>query len=189
MSTTSPSTADLPQTGVWEIDSHHSTIHFSVTHHAVATFRSTFTDVTGAYDAEQGELAGEVEVKNITLTGLDRLKGHIFTPDFFDAEEFPTISFRSAKIHEDRHEVVVEGELTLRGVTKPITARGSVNGPQAIYRDGELVSERIGIDLVTTIDRREWGVNFNNEVAQGVTNLGWDVKIDAALELVRSVEG
>jgi polyisoprenoid-binding protein YceI len=144
--------------------------------------------VNGAYDADHGELTGEVAVNDITLTGLDRLKGHIVTPDFFDAEQFPTISFRSTNIHEDAGELVVEGELTLRGVTKPITARGSASGPQEIHQRDGAVAERIGIDLVTTIDRREWGVNFNNEVAQGVTNLGWDVKIDAALELVRSVE-
>jgi polyisoprenoid-binding protein YceI len=189
MSTTSAPTASLPQTGVWAIDSHHSTIHFSVTHHAVATFRSTFTNVSGAYDAQQGELAGEVAVKDITLTGLDRLKGHIFTADFFDAEQFPTIAFRSTKVHDDGHELIVEGELTLRGVTKPITARGSASGPQEVHQRDGAVAERIGIDLITTIDRREWGVNFNNEVAQGVTNLGWDVKIDAALELVKNAEG
>jgi polyisoprenoid-binding protein YceI len=189
MSTTSAPTGSLPQTDVWEIDSHHSTILFSVTHHAVATFRSTFTNVSGAYNAEAGELSGQVAVTDITLTGLDRLKGHIFTPDFFSADEFPTISFHSDKIHADRHELIVEGELTLRGVTKPITARGSVSGPQDIHqRDGN-IGQRIGIDLTTTIDRREWGVDFNNEVAQGVTNLGWDVKIEAALELVKHVEG
>jgi polyisoprenoid-binding protein YceI len=189
MSTTSAPTASLPQIGVWAIDSHHSTIHFSVTHHAVATFRSTFTNVSGAYNAEQGELDGHVPVKDITLTGLDRLKGHIFTPDFFNAEEFPTIAFHSTKVHQDRHEVVVEGELTLRGVTKPIIARGSVTGPQAVHHGDGHVSERLGIDLTTTIDRREWGVSFNNEVAQGVTNLGWDVRIDAALELFQDVQG
>jgi polyisoprenoid-binding protein YceI len=188
MSTTTAPTAGLPKTGVWAIDSHHSTIHFSVTHHAVATFRSTFTNVSGAYHAEQGELAGEVAVKDITLTGLDRLKGHIFTADFFNADEYPTISFRSIGIHEDRHEIVVEGELTLRGVTKPITARGSVSGPQSVHHGDGHDSQRLGIDLTTTIDRREWGVNFNNEVAQGVTNLGWDVRIDAALELFQDAE-
>ena len=173
----------LPQTGVWKIDSLHSTVNFSVRHHAVATFRSGFTNVSGSYDADQGDIAGEVAVADITLTGLDRLKGHILTPDFFNAEEFPTFSFRSNDISESGGELLVSGELTLRGVTRPITATASVRGPQTTRHGDGHVSERLGIDLVTTIDRRNWGINFNNEVAEGVTNLGWDVTVEAALEL------
>ena len=179
----SAAVASLPQTGVWKIDSLHSTVNFSVRHHAVATFRSGFTNVRGSYEADQGEIVGEVAVADITLTGLDRLKGHILTPDFFNAEEFPTFSFRSNDISESGDELLVSGELTLRGVTRPITATASVRGPQTTRHGDGHVSERLGIDLVTTIDRRDWDINFNTEVAQGVTNLGWDVTVEAALEL------
>jgi polyisoprenoid-binding protein YceI len=183
MSATTAAVETLPQTGLWSIDSAHSTVNFSVTHHAVASFRSSFTNVSGTYDAEQQRLSGEVAVSDITLTGLDRLKGHILTPDFFNAEEFPTFSFTSTAIRQDGDKLVFEGDLTLRGVTKPITATGSVSGPQTVRHGDGHVSERLGIDLKTTIDRREWGINFNNEVAEGITNLGWDVKVTAALEL------
>jgi len=173
----------LPQTGVWKIDSLHSTVNFSVRHHAVATFRSGFTNVTGSYDAESGEIAGEVAVADMTLTGLDRLKRHILTPDFFNADEFPTLSFRSNEIGERDGELFVNGELTLRGVTRPISASAYVRGPQTTRHGDGHVSERLGIDLTTTIDRRNWGVDFNNEVAEGVANLGWHVTVEAALEL------
>lgn len=173
----------LPETGVWKIDSLHSTVNFSVRHHAVATFRSGFTNVSGRYDADNGEIVGQVAVADITLTGLDRLKGHILTPDFFNAEEFPTFSFRSSEISESGGELLVKGELTLRGVTRPITATASVRGPQTTRHGDGHVTERLGIDLVTTIDRRDWGIDFNNEVADGVANLGWDVSVEAALEL------
>jgi polyisoprenoid-binding protein YceI len=173
----------LPETGVWKIDSLHSTVNFSVRHHAVATFRSGFTNVSGSYDAGEGEIAGEVAVADVTLTGLDRLKGHILTPDFFNAEEFPTFSFRSDEISENGDKVLVNGELTLRGVTRPITATGTIRGPQTTRHGDGHVSERLGIDLVTTIDRRNWGINFNTEVAEGISNLGWDVTVEAALEL------
>lgn len=173
----------LPETGVWKIDSLHSTVNFSVRHHAVATFRSSFTNVSGSYDTAQRQISGEVAVADIALTGLDRLKGHILTPDFFNADEFPTFSFRSTELSESGGQLVVTGELTLRGVTHPITASGSARGPQVTRHGDGHVSERLGIDLVTTIDRRKWGINFNNEVAEGVANLGWDVTIDAALEL------
>ena len=179
----------LPKTGVWSIDSAHSTVNFSVTHHAVASFRSSFTNISGAYDGEHQKLSGEVQVSDITLTGLDRLKGHILTPDFFNAEEFPTFSFASTAIRQDGDKLVFEGDLTLRGVTRPITATGSVRGPQTVRHGDGHVSDRLGIDLKATIDRREWGINFNNEVAEGITNLGWDVKVTAALELFINDEG
>jgi polyisoprenoid-binding protein YceI len=188
MSTTATTTETLPSTDVWAIDPAHSTVSFSVTHHAVATFRSGFKSITGAYDGNAGRLYGEVPVTGVTLTGLDRLKGHILTPDFFDAEQFPTFSFASESVALDGDELTIEGELTLRGVTKPIVATGSVQGPLSIRHGDGHTSERFGIDLTTTIDRRDFGILFNNEVAEGVLNLGWNVKIEAALELVREVE-
>ena len=178
----------LPRTGLWSIDSLHSTVNFSVRHHAVATFRSSFTNVDGAYDGGERQLTGEVQVTDITLTGLDRLKGHILTPDFFNADEFPTFSFRSTSIEQDADKLIFHGELTLRGVTRPITAEGSVLGPQTTRHGDGHVSQRLGIDLATVIDRRDWGINFNNQIADGVTNLGWDVKIEAALELYADSE-
>jgi polyisoprenoid-binding protein YceI len=179
----------LPTTGLWSIDSNHSSISFKVRHHAVATFRSNFHGITGSYDGEANRLTGEVGVANVELTGLDRLKGHILTPDFFNAEEFPTFSFASTSIANDGGQLTVEGEITLRGVTKPITAKGSFIGPLRIHGKDGGITERLGIDLTTTIDRREFGINFNNEVTEGVVNLGWDVEIEAALEFVRTVEG
>jgi polyisoprenoid-binding protein YceI len=178
----------LPTTGVWSIDSAHSSVGFSVRHHAVATFRSTFTNISGSYEGDANRLSGQVRVADITLTGLDRLKGHILTKDFFDAEEFPVFSFESTNVSYDSEGLTVEGEITLRGVTKPITARGSFTGPQTVHKRDGGSAERLGIDLTTTIDRRDFGINFNNEVAEGVVNLGWDVKIEAALELVLLTE-
>ena len=184
MSATSAET--LPVAGVWSIDSAHSTANFSVRHHAVATFRSSFTNLAGAYDGVAGRLEGRVQVADITLTGLDRLKGHILTPDFFAADEYPTLSFESTKITHDGDGLTVEGDLTLRGVTRPVVASGSVRGPQTVRQGDGHVDNRLGLDLVTTIDRREFGVSFNNEVAQGIVNLGWDVRIEVALELYES---
>jgi polyisoprenoid-binding protein YceI len=185
MSATSQPLDSLPETGVWEIDSLHSSVSFSVRHHAVASFRSSFTSITGAYDGSEGRLTGEVKVAELSL-GIERLKGHLLSPAFFNAEEFPTFSFASTSISQSGGDLTLTGELTLRGITKPITATGTVHGPQTVLQGDGNVSERLGIDLTTTIDRREWDINFNNEVAEGVINLGWDVKIEAALELVLS---
>lgn len=188
MSATSTAVDTLPDTGVWNIDSLHSSVSFSVRHHAVATFRSSFANVGGTYDGSEGRLSGAVQVSDVVLTGLDRLKGHILTPDFFNAAEFPTFSFESTALEQSGDQVRLEGALTLRGVTKPITATGSVRGPRTIRHGDGHISERLGIDLTTTIDRREWEINFNTEVAEGVANLGWDVKIRATLELLLASE-
>jgi polyisoprenoid-binding protein YceI len=178
----------LPAAGIWHIDSAHSTVNFSVRHHAVATFRSSFTNITGAYDGEAWRLAGRVQVADITLTGLDRLKGHILTPDFFDADKHPTFSFESTNIIPDGDGLTIEGDLTLRGIARPVVASGSVRGPLTVRHGDGHVTNRLGIDLRTTIDRREFDITFNNEVAEGILNLGWDVQIEAALELHESVD-
>lgn len=183
MRSTFATVGSLPETGVWSIDTVHSTVNFGVVHHVVATFRSSFANITGTYNGDRGELAGEVQVSEITLTGLDRLKSHILTPDFFDADEFPILSFRSSSIEQHGNELTVRGGLTLRGVTKPVTAIGALRGPQTVRHGDGRVTERLGIDLATTIDRRDFGIDFNREAADGLYNIGWDVEIEAALEL------
>lgn len=179
----------LPQTGLWKIDPIHSTVRFSIRHHAVATFRGAFSPVTGAYDAASGRLTGEVRVDALVLPGADRLKGHLQTPAFFDAEAHPTLSFRSASLQADAGgQLEAAGELTIRGTTRPVSATGSVRGPATVRHGDGHVSERLGIDLTATIDRREFGITHNNEIAEGVLNLGWDVTIDVSLELVAGDE-
>jgi polyisoprenoid-binding protein YceI len=174
----------LPITGLWTIDSAHSTARFSVRHHAVATFRGGFSAVSGSYDADAGVLSGEVRVDHAELQGLDRLKAHFLTPDFFDANQHPTLSFKSHSIDSNGEALTVEGDLTLRGVTQAVTARGSLEGPVTVRHGDGHVSDRLGIDLTAAIDRRDFGLGFNTEIASGVLNLGWEVKIEVALELI-----
>ena len=185
MSVTQVVASSLPETGVWSIDSVHSSVRFSVRHHAVAHFRSSFSGIVGAYDAATTSLSGEVDVTNLDLN-VERLKAHLLSADFFDAEKFPAFSFASSSISLDGSDLTLTGNLTLHGITKPITATGSVRGPQTVRHGDGHVSERLGIDLTTIIDRRNWDLNFNSEVAEGIINLGWDVRVEAALELALS---
>jgi polyisoprenoid-binding protein YceI len=87
----------LPTTGRWNIDEVHSTASFSVRHHAVGTFRAGFGELTGAYDARTRELVGKVKVANIQAP-VPMLYRHLQSPDFFDAETYPFLSFRSTSI-------------------------------------------------------------------------------------------
>lgn len=175
----------LPSTDVWEIDAGHSLASFSVRHHAIASFRSTFAGITGSYDAATGVLQGAVPVDGLQASGpLERLKGHLLSADFFDAEHYPTFSFTSALFGERDGVLTFQGELTLRGVTQQVSGTGTVYGPLTIRRGNGDVGDRFGVDLKTVIDRRDFDIKWNSEVAEGIANLGWDVTIEVTLELV-----
>src|ERR1700730_10825990 len=90
----------LPATGRWDVDSRHSTMRFSVRHHAVASFRGSFYPLIGNFDAESRTLAGEVRVEGLQVP-IDALRAHMLTPAFFDAKQYPTITFLSRPIRAD----------------------------------------------------------------------------------------
>jgi polyisoprenoid-binding protein YceI len=176
----------LPTVGVWDIDSRHSTMRFSVRHHAVASFRASFYPITGSFDAASRKLVGEVRIADIQVP-IEPLRKHLQTPDFFDGEQHPTITFESTAITANGSAVTVEGDLTMKGVTKRVTATGAAIEPVSVmHQDGE--AEHFGIDLSITIDRREFGLDFNNQLPAGIFNLGWDVQIDVALEFIKSAD-
>lgn len=175
----------LPDTRTWAIDSRHSTMRFSVVHHAVAYFRAGFHPIAGSYDAATRTLAGEVRSADLQVP-IEPLRNHLLTPDFFDAEQHATIAFASTRIDEDGPALTIEGDLTLRGVTHSVTATGTATAPTAVKHPDGSVAEHFGIELEATIDRRDYGVDFNNVLPSGLENLGWNVRIDVALELIEA---
>ena len=119
-------TTQIP-TGTWNLDPVHSSIGFAVTHSGVMTFRGTFK----AFDAKlvDGRLErGAVEVASVVVDD-ENLAGHLQTPDFFDAEQHPELRFVSSTIERDDDRVSIDGDLTLRGVTKPVEITGTISGP------------------------------------------------------------
>jgi polyisoprenoid-binding protein YceI len=174
----------LPTTDIWEIDTVHSLASFSVRHHAVASFRATFFGITGSYDAATGVLKGEVPADGIELSGpLDRLKGHLLGPDFFNADQYPTFSFTSSSFRELDDKLTFTGDVTLRGVTQSVAGTGTVHGPLTVTRGNGDVADRFGIDLKAVIDRRDFDIKWNTEIAAGIANLGWEVGLEVTLEL------
>jgi len=165
-------------TGTWTLDPVHSKAAFAVKHSGIATFRGHFTDVTA--QLADGVLTGSVKVDSIEVP-MDQLKGHLLAPDFFDAEQHPTIDFRADSITVDGDRATIKGDLTLKGVTKALEATGSVTGP-ATYLDG---NERIAITLETVINRHDFGVSWNADLPSGGKALGDDVTITVDLELVK----
>jgi len=179
MSTISDIRTTLPA-GTWRLDPVHSSVGFSVKHMVVANFRGGF----GTFDVtldEQG-LRGTVDVASISVSEPN-LNGHLLSPDFFDAERNPQLSFTSQAIAVDGATLDIEGELTLKGVTKPVAI--TVSGPVTHPFDG---SSRLGLELETVIDRTAYGLDWNAPLPTGGFAVGNDVKLKAELELVLDAE-
>jgi polyisoprenoid-binding protein YceI len=167
---------DLP-TGTWTLDPVHSSVGFSVKHMLVANFRGGFGTFDVTLDGDG--LRGTVDVSTVDVSEPN-LNGHLLAPDFFDVERYPQLSFRSTAIRLDGETLDIDGELTIKGVTEPVTISGTLSGPVAGL-DG---SQRIGLELDTVVDRTTFGLDWNAPLPSGGFALGNEVKLRAELELV-----
>jgi polyisoprenoid-binding protein YceI len=164
--------------GTWTVDPVHSSIGFAVNHMGTSTFRSTFSDFDVTFT--DGVLEGTVQVESIAIA-LEDFKQHVLASDFFDVERTPTIEFRSTTLDVgDDGTLAVEGELTMKGVTKPIAASGKLAGPLA----GMNGRDRIGVELEATVNRFDFGLNWEVTMPDGRAALGPDVTIEVIVELV-----
>ena len=177
MSTITETRTDLP-TGTWQVDPVHSTVAFSVKHMLVANFRGGF----GTFDVtlDENGLRGTVDISSVDVSEPN-LNGHLLSPDFFDVERNPQLSFRSTSIRASGGELDIDGELSIKGVTQPVKITGTVSGPVTHPFDA---SSRLGLELETVIDRTAFGLNWNAPLPTGGFAVGNDVKLHAELELV-----
>ena len=176
MSTTETKTM-LPA-GTWQLDPVHSSIGFAVRHSGVMTFRGTFDEFTA--QLVDGRLEGTAKVASVRVDD-PQLAGHLQTPDFFDAELHPELRFVSNAVEREGDRVSISGELTLRGTTNPVELSGTVNGPVA----DAYGKQRFGLDLETTVNRRDYGIDWGMELPSGEPMLADDVVITADLALVQ----
>jgi polyisoprenoid-binding protein YceI len=168
--------------GTYSLDPASSTFAFVLTYNGVSKFVGHFEQVEARL--EDGVLGGTAHVESIR-TASAQLKDHLLGPAFFNAAETPTIDFRSTAIGTGNYRTVeIDGELTIRGVRRSVTARGSVatghNMPGA---------EVVGFDLEATIDRRDYGLNWQAQLLDGSDVLGWQVTLEAHLELAKAQPG
>lgn len=175
-------TAANPTITSYAVDPVHSTAGFAVRHMVVSTFRGGFSDLRGGLDlsGETPALNGHVAVASVEVKD-ENLRGHLQGPDFFDAERHPEISFVSTRVTRgDGDAVTVDGDLTIKGITRPVVATGSWNEIEADITG----SPRIGIELETTIDRTAHGLSWNAPLPKGGFALANDVALIVHLELV-----
>ena len=189
MTNTTPTTMAITETipgyvpGTWVLDPTHSDITFSVRHLAISKVRGSFEkfDVTvvTAENPLDSTLIASIDVASVNTKQTDRDK-HLRTSDFFAIDEFPTMDFVSTGIRVDGDDLTIEGDLTLRGVTKPVTLKGEFGG---IATDG-YGQTKAGASASTKIDRTAFGVNWNAALEAGGLTLGNDVTINFEIQVV-----
>jgi polyisoprenoid-binding protein YceI len=180
MSTMESTTTIAPAGTTWAADPIHSDVAFEIEYAGVSTFRGSFRD----FDAtlEGSTLAGSARVASVDVKD-EQLSGHLQSPDFFDAERFPEIAFRANTLTvADDGALTGSGELTIKGVTKPVELKGRLASAASVDPFGR---ERLGLTLGTTIDRNQFGIEWNAPNQSGGNYLGDEVTLKADLTFVR----
>jgi len=168
--------------GTWVVDPVHSSVGFAVTHNGVTTFRSGFdryeARLTGG---ERPRLEGTVEVESVAIDE-EMLKGHLLSPEFFDTQRFPRLRFTSSELSVGEDGTArVAGELEIHGEKRQVEASG-----RFAQLGGDLAGkERVGLSISSTVDRRDFGLDWQAELPSGGEVLDYAVTITVELELVR----
>jgi len=172
MSTTE--TYALP-VGAWAVDPVHSTVGFQVRYLA-----GVFTGSFGVFDAvvTDGVLRGSAKVASVQVKDAN-LEAHLQSPEFFDAERHPELTFDSTSIRRDGDRVRIDGEITIKGHTDVVELTGVITDPIIDAYGGE----RFGLTLAAVIDRETFGISWNNPLPSGEPALSNDVTILAELQL------
>ncbi len=183
---TSPATS-APVT-LWKIDPAHSTAEFKVKHMMIANVKGAIKGITGdlqehATDASLSSIEATLNVSTLH-TGDAQRDGHLKSADFLESEKYPIITFKSTNVQrKGTEEYAVTGDLTLHGVTQPVTL--AVEGPSQPHKD-PWGNTRIGLEATTKINRKNFGLTWNATLETGGILVGEDVHITIDLELIKS---
>jgi polyisoprenoid-binding protein YceI len=181
---TAIASSPVPAASRWTIDKVHSNVGFAVKHMVVSTFRGRFEDYDATLTAaEDGTLRLEGSVKAGSIAVKDEnLAAHLTAPDFFDTANHPDIRFASTLVRTENGELIVDGELTIKGHTRPIEARGTITEPVVTLGD----IAKLGIELEAIVDRTEYGLSWNAPLPKGGFALANDVKLHVELEFAQA---
>lgn len=175
-------------TGTWNLDPAHTDVDFTVRHAGISTVRGTFGEVSGdlnlADDFTASTVAVEVAVASID-SGNEQRDGHLRSGDFFDVEQFPTMTFRSTGVTGTPESFTLAGELTLHGVTRPVELDAELGG-QAVDAFG---ATRVGFEAKGKISRKEFGLTWNAALEAGGVLVSDAVKLEISVAFVLPQEG
>jgi polyisoprenoid-binding protein YceI len=168
---------------LWTIDPTHSLVEFSVKHMAISTVKGRFTQFTASgatnEDGVPTALSMEIDAASIS-TNNDQRDGHLRSPDFFDAATHPTLTFRSTKVTGTRDALTIVGELTIRGVTQPITLKGSIVEP---VKD-PWGNPRTSLEVSGALSRSAFGLTWNQALEFGGVLVSDEVKLHLEAQAV-----
>lgn len=184
---TAPTTSG---TTTWTIDPTHSLVEFSTKHMMITTVKGRFTDVAGTIvtnDENPAQSRTDVTIQVASLTtGTDQRDEHLRSADFFDVQQFPTLTFRSTRIEGEARkpgdEFVVVGDLTIRDVTKEVRLDATFEGTG---RD-PWGNEKASFSATTKIDRREFGLTWNAALETGGVLVANDIKLAIEVQAVKA---
>jgi polyisoprenoid-binding protein YceI len=176
--------AAQPFSGTYLARPEPSTFAFAVRHSGVFWYRGSLSDVAATLRADGDDLAleGSARVESISVNEPAAMRASVLGPEFFDAERHPEVGFRSTAVRlADDGRAEVDGDLTIRGVTRPVTASGDYSSPR-LASFGEVA----GLQLHTSFDRRDFGFEWQMELPGGGVAVGWEVQLDIDLLLMRA---
>jgi polyisoprenoid-binding protein YceI len=175
---------EIPVAGEYAIDPAHTSVEFVGRHLMITKVRGRFRDVSGAVtiDNEPERSHVEVELKAASLdSGNPDRDAQLRSPDFFDVEQYPTITFRSTKVEAVASgNWAVTGDLTVRDVTRPVTLQVEFDGANT----SPIGDERIAFSAATEIDREDWGLTWNMALETGGVLVGKKVRIELNIQAV-----
>lgn len=175
MSTITEQNQAIP-TGTWRADTVHSRVAFEVPY-AVATFTGEVPDFEASL--VDGKLSGSAQIASIEVKE-ENLEAHLLSPEFFDAEKHPVVSFSGSDVERDGDTVEFDGEITIKGISRPAKLTGTITGP-AVDHFG---ATRVGLKLETTVDRTAFDIKWNMPLPNGEPALANEVTLKADLTLV-----
>ena len=185
-STSSQTAQNTPVAGSYDLDQSHSHVSFSARHLMVTKVRGRFPVTAGklviAQDPQQSSVEATIDVAAVD-SGDPKRDEHLRSADFFDAENYPTVSFRSTKvIDQGDGEFILEGHLTIRDETRPVVLKGEYLGSQ----DSPWGDTRIGFTAETEVSRKDWGLEWNVALETGGVLVGDKVKLTIDAEWVKA---
>lgn len=175
----------------YEVDPAHTSASFTVKHMMVTNVRGEFSKVSGTVNFDdknptRSTVEATIDAASVT-TRNDMRDNHLRSPDFFDVQKFPTITFKSTKVTSaGKGKLKVDGELTIHGVTKPVIL--NVEGPSPEMKD-PFGNVRRGLTATTHIKRSDYGLKWNKALEGGGVLVGDDVAIEIDAEMTKKVEG
>ena len=184
MTTATTTTTSIP-TGIWSADQAHSKVGFAVKHMGIATVRGEFKEFSGtlaiAGDLSEAEIRGTVKAGSVDTNEPQR-DAHLRSPDFFDAETYPELSFESTAIEAlDDDSFRITGELTMHGVTNEIVLHATVEGTDT----DPYGNERVGLEVTGELSRGDFGMKFNQALGSGNMLVADRVKLALDISAIR----